>query len=285
MVEPLVTKFCVIYDGEDHVNHEMDIMTLGRSLSALGNALLDTNEIINGDRSSIDIKVDAEFIEGSFGFSIELIQSTLEAKDILSVLGFVGASAGAVTAATVISWLKGQKITLIESKDNEIDRIKIGKDFIDCPKDVTKLVTDTKIRKSLDDMIRVPLINKGTSTVSFKKDPSDKSAQFSVDKTGAKAFVKLTVKESSNSDEREAIIKFIAANIKTKSGWKIELDGQELTVKMEDEMFLERLNNMEEAHVFGKRFNVMLKIITKKSFGTESKSYVIKRVHYESKSK
>ena len=27
MAEPIVTKFCVIYDGEEHQNHEMDIMT------------------------------------------------------------------------------------------------------------------------------------------------------------------------------------------------------------------------------------------------------------------
>jgi hypothetical protein len=64
MTEPVITKFCVIYDDSEHANHEMDIMTLGRSLSALGDVLYEANEVINGDRNSIDVRVRAELIEG-----------------------------------------------------------------------------------------------------------------------------------------------------------------------------------------------------------------------------
>ncbi len=284
MAEPTVTKFCVIYDGEDHKNHEMNAITLGGALTALGKALYEANDIINGERNSIDVKVDAKFIKGSFGINVELLQFSPYAKDILSLLGFMGASATAVTAASVLNWLKGEKITLISNKDGGIDTIQAGNKSIDCPSEISRLVTNSEIRKALDEMIRVPLINKGTSSVAFKADTADKEATLIVNKETAKSFVKLAVEEIKESEEQEKTIKFIAANIRKKSGWKIDLDGEEVYAKMDDEFFKERLENMKEAHIFGKKFNVLLETVRKKSYGTSSKSYVIKRVHHESRS-
>ena len=90
MTQSAVTEFCVVYDGVDHENHVINITTLGKSLTALGNALKKANEILNGDSSTIDVRVNADLVAGSFGFLVEVIQSLPNAKDVLQVLGLLG---------------------------------------------------------------------------------------------------------------------------------------------------------------------------------------------------
>jgi len=283
MSETNTTKFTVIYDGEDHANHEINIMLLGKSLTALGDILYKTNEIINEDKDSIDVKVDADFIEGSFGFTVELIQSASDAKDILSLIGF-GAPllAGAGSVAGVISWLKGEEINFIDSDNDDIQVIKAGTRTIECSSDIAKLVENIDIRRSLDRMIKEPMEHEGTHSILINTTPDNDSNAFIVDKPASKSFIKLAVEQTTTFDEQNISVMFIAADIQSKSGWKIKLHGEDKIAKMEDDGFRNRLLNKEEPHVFGKSFNVKLKTITKKSYGAEKKSYIIKRINHES---
>lgn len=43
--------------------------------------------------------------------------------------------------------------------------------------------------------------------------------------------------------------------LQKKAGWKIIKGNKEFTVTMNDSVFIERLQNMEEAHIFGRTFN------------------------------
>lgn len=117
MIQPVITSFCMFYDGTDHENHEINIKTLGRSLSALGNALTEANAILNGDPKSIDVRVKADLIPGSVGIAVEVIQNLENAKDVVMALGLC-AGAPAAAALAVIDWLKGDQITIIDDEIN-----------------------------------------------------------------------------------------------------------------------------------------------------------------------
>lgn len=281
MSEPVVTKFCVIYDGPEHDNHEMDILTLGRSLSALGDVLYEANEIINGDRSSIDVRVNAEFIEGSFGFEIELLQSLAQAKNILTPLGLVGVAAGVTTVVSVINWLNGEEIKLINSEEGDVETIIAGEKQIHCSKDIARLVSNPTIRKCFEGFVNAPLQKAGTSSFTIKRSRDSEANELFIDKDTSKSFVKLSVEEIEKTEKTESNVKFIAANIKSKSGWKVEINGEEKLAKMEDELFRERLLNMEEPHIFGRSFNVKLKTVTKNKLGSKTQSFYIEKVHHE----
>ena len=282
MTEPVVTKFCVIYDGSEHANHEMDIMTLGRSLSALGDVLYEANEVINGDRNSIDVRVSADLIEGSFGIEIELFQSLAQARDILGPLGLLGIGVVGTTVVSVINWLKGDDITIISSEENGVQTIVAGEKRIDCPNDIAKLVSNRTIRTSFESIVNAPLQKAGTSSFAIKRSKDTEENELFIDKDTSKSFVKLSVEETEDTKTEETNVKFIAANIRSKSGWKIEINNEEKISKMEDELFLERLLNMEEPHIFGRSFNVKLKTVTKNKLGSKTQKFYIEKVHHES---
>jgi hypothetical protein len=257
----------------------MDIRTLGNSLNALGEIFHETNKIINGDSGFIDVKANADFISGSFGVEIELFQSLAQAKDILNPLGLLAFGTPIVTVVSIIKWLKGEEITFISSEDSNIKTIISGERRIECSKDVATLVSNPTIRKHFESLINVPLRKEGTSSFIIKKDKNLDENELFIDKDESKFFVKLSVEKKEEIEISEKNIKFIAANIESNSGWKVEIDGKEESVKMNDDFFRERLLNMEEPHIFGRSFNVKLKTIIINELGSKKLKFYIERVH------
>jgi len=276
------TKFIVTYDGEAHADHEMDIMTLGNSLSSLGTLLYETNEVLNQDRGSISIKINAEFVEGSFGVEVELIQSLIDAKDILTPLGLMGAGAATGTVVAVINWLKGERITAVEQQEDGTE-IFVGGDHITCPKAVAALVGNSKVRQAFEGVVRTPLQSDGTESVSFKRDRSDDDPVLEITRSQSESFTRLSVKPVNEEDTVDARVKFTAANVMKKTGWQILVGGSTVPVaaKMEDDAFRDRLKNQEENYVFGRRFDVKLEIKVRRMLNSEKKTYAIISVKHE----
>ena len=278
------TKFIVSYDGEAHADHEIDIMTLGNSLSSLGTLLYETNEVLNQDRSSITIKINAEFVEGSFGVEVELIQSLIDAKDILTPLGIMGAGTATGTVVAVINWLRGEEITAVEQQDDST-QIFVGGDHITCPKEVAALVSNPRVRQAFEGVVRAPLQSDGTESVSFRRDRNDDAPALEITKSQSESFTRLSVKPVDEEDTVDARVKFTAANVMKKTGWQILVGGTTVPVsaKMEDDAFRERLMNQEENYVFGRHFDVKLKIKVRKALDSEKKTYTILSVKHEVK--
>jgi len=276
------TKFIVSYDGEAHADHEIDIMTLGNSLSSLGTLLYETNEVLNQDRSSIAIKINAEFVEGSFGVEVELFQSLIDAKDILTPLGLMGAGTVTGTAVAVIEWLRGERITAVEQQDDST-QLFVGGDHITCPKEVAALVSNPRIRQAFEGVVRTPLQGDGTESVSFKRDRNDDEPVLEITRGQSEAFTRLSVQSVDEEDTVNARVKFTAANVMKKTGWQILVGGATMPVsaKMEDDAFRERLMNQEENYVFGRHFDVRLEIKTIRKLDSEIKKYTILSVMHE----
>ena len=277
------TSFCVVYDGPDHKTHDMNIMTLGRALTSLGTVLYEANHVVNGDRNTIKIDVNADFKEGSFGVEVILIQLLANSVDILQVLGFTGAAgAGAGTVVGALKELKGKEITTVQHPDDEDGDVTIIAEGtkITADKDVSKLVTNKTFRAAMEGLISAPLKNAGTTSFAIKRSIDDKPL-VKVTKAEENSFSGLIIDIKEQDKTQEKKIKFIAADIKKTTGWKVEIDGQVRTVHMEDALFKERLLNMEEPHIFGKFFIVKMKIKESTRLNKTKKSYTIVRVQHE----
>jgi hypothetical protein len=284
------SSFTVMFDGDDYDNHEIKIMMFARSLTALGDVLYEASEEINGSRDAIDVRINAKFIEGSFGFEVDVFQLIESAKNIVEIIGFTkGATAASAVGGLMglMNWLDGEKIASIdESGTGVIVETETGKSQ-NYTSNVARLAENKTIRTGLEKLIRAPLQDSGTSYVKIysEGDSKETSTEIVINKEEAKSYKKLAVKELKESTytTKEVRVKFIGANVRKKTGWQIEINDVPYTSKMMDELFIERLKNMEEAHIFGRTFNIKFgtRVITQ--YGKTSTTYEIETVHYESK--
>jgi hypothetical protein len=288
MTEPIVTKFCVVYDGPAHENHEINIMTLGASLTALGNVLKEANETLNGS-DMLEIRVNADFIEGSFGYVVELIQNYQDAKSILDYLGFsivnvVSTAAATGTVVGALQWLRGRDIIAVEDveADDNLVSLSVDGETISMPREVADMVAKPSFRKSVEGLIAKPLESPGTTSFSILRSPESTEPMLVIEKKETSYYRELKILPIENENTTEEKIKFIAANIKGKRGWKAEVHGKVLTIQMHDDAFIERLSNRTEAYLFGKTFTVALKTTTTSRLSRESKVYTVTRVYHES---
>lgn len=144
------------------------------------------------------------------------------------------------------------------------------------------MADNPKIRKSFEEFINAPLSNPGTDSFIIRDMPTSENNVVFIDKESAQSFVKLSIQETKKTEVIEVIVKFVAANVNNSSGWKAEINNKEEIVRMDDELFRERLHNMEEPNIFGRSFNVALEKITTTKFGNDSAKFSIKKVHHES---
>lgn len=286
------TKFYVFYDGKSHDNHEINIVTLGSSLMAMGRALDAANKELNGweDNAVIDVRVNAEFVEGSFGVEIEVLQFLAGAKDIVAALGFSAIAGGGVLGA--IDWLKGDSVDVGEVDDQGNSVLKVEADGdkpareLTCDDDIARLVSSPIVRKAMQEIIADPLKNEGTDKFLIRASRDiTTDPVVAVEKSEANKFVSppRVLKEVHSKDETEQKVLFTAANVNKKTGWKMFYKEKELSVRMDDEAFLARLQGMKEAYVFGKVFNVKLKEEKVVSGSSEKIKYTIVSVRHESK--
>ena len=108
--------FQIVYDGPALADGKMDVADLGPALIALGEVVARTNQILNGDRATVTVRINASSKPGSFPSLLELYQQTKalipdgEIKtglDILAVLGMAAAeNPQGVIGGVVDLWLK-----------------------------------------------------------------------------------------------------------------------------------------------------------------------------------
>ncbi|MDP2548078.1 hypothetical protein [Oceanobacter sp. 4_MG-2023] len=282
---PPKTSFKVVFDGAEYENHEIQIFTFARALSALGEVLYEANEEVNGSRDSIDVKVNAKFIEGSFGFEVDVFQLVSDAKNIVEMIGFLkgGAAAGSLGGLLgLLDWLKGEKVESVSDTDDGTEIKTSSGRTRSFPKRLTKLAINKKIRGGLEGLIRAPLQSKGTTVVKFQS-TVDSADETEISKEKSLSYVSIKRNELAEEDYSavESRVKFTATNVKKKTGWKIDHKDGDLTVKMEDDLFIERLKSSEETQLYGKEFLVLLGTRVKTQAGTKTTTYEIERVYYE----
>ena len=71
-------ELTISYDGEAVRAGVMDVQDLAPALMAASTLLRKTNQVLNGDRSTIQLKVRSDFRKGSFDVNLIVDQSLID---------------------------------------------------------------------------------------------------------------------------------------------------------------------------------------------------------------
>ncbi|MBO1109404.1 hypothetical protein [Plesiomonas shigelloides] len=269
--QPQAKSVSIVYQGKALDNHKMDILSFAGSLQGIGEAIYSANEIVNGGRD-IEVNVDAKLIAGSFGFDIEVIQYLANAKDVIQVLGLSGASlaVGGATVLEVLKKLNGRRIDIVEkTQDSDIVKLKVDGEEIECSDDVERIVNSPEIRKAVDAFVRQPLMQDGVDNFVVKESRDAKSELVKINKTEAEEYKspKVLFETKEEIEEFDAVVTFISAHADKKSGWRVDINGDVRTVRMDDEKFIRLVTGPNAPKIFGELFAVKMKRIQKNCGG------------------
>ncbi len=243
--------FAISYDMDETKEHSIDAEVLGHSLVNISKLVNDSNRLINGEESRIELQVKAHK-PGSF--TVELIAwYNTGGKELLDMLGF-SAKATAIAAvplATVfgtLAHLKDKKIKLTKTSDKKGSSIIETEDGqqIEVDENIASLVTNPEVRKSLSEIVSKPIA--GKEKASFKIKDENGIVVTEVKHEDAKAFTPIspkTVTTTVTKTDLQNQITFANVNFDSiSSGWKVYLPTMDKpqTIKMKDQAFINRIN-------------------------------------------
>ncbi|EAO1993157.1 hypothetical protein E0G79_25925 [Salmonella enterica] len=272
----------IVYTGKALDTHKMDILALAQSLKGLGEALYEANVLLNGDEK-FEVNVDAELIAGSFGFQLQVVQHLNNAKDVLKLFGLKASKiiVGESTVLEVLEKLDGRKIDIVET-DKSSGKVKLlvdGEEIV-CSQDVEKIVNSPEIRKVVDSFIRQPLLKEGIEGFVVKPSKDSTDIILEVKKENADNFKspRVLFETKEEDDESETTVTFLSADIEKKTGWRVMLNKEPRTVRMEDEEFMLRLKSKDTPNIFGDLYAVTIQKKVKNTGGDVTESLKIVKV-------
>jgi hypothetical protein len=164
--------FTVAYDGPGVVDATMDVRELAPALLSLGALCERTNELVNGERSQVSVRVQAGANRGSFPVDIQLVQladiagalfdQVRDANELLKLIG-VG---GVVGLFQLIKKLRGKKPDKVEDTPQGT-QVTSGDTTIIVDKRVVNLYLDPEARRHARGVVR-PLRAPAIDVVKFR---------------------------------------------------------------------------------------------------------------------
>ncbi|MDB5042154.1 MAG: hypothetical protein JWN27_2880 [Candidatus Eremiobacteraeota bacterium] len=181
-----VTTFSVEYDGERLRDGRMDIRDLAPALLSVARLCEEANRELNGQRARIAVQVNANFKRGSFGVSLDVVQTVVEnaknmllstpvheAKEILDTLGLLhtvatvasGGTLGLIQLVRVIA----RRVPKAIVHEPAAVKIVIENQTIVVSPEVWRLYIDPEVQKSIETVV-APLRKDGVEVVKFIAD-------------------------------------------------------------------------------------------------------------------
>ena len=222
----------------------------------------------------------------------------------MAVLEYLGFAAGAaVTTFTgkgvldVIKKTKGKSILEVKTTDksNEATLVLDGKELT-VDKKVARLVTNSKLRENIQQIVSVPLEGKIEPKFKVKlfeeplEDNNEQLNEVVAKEVRTVEFEQSQVKMIENMDislvpeihteEKEATIALTQISFTgSEKGWKMSYNGKtEVSVELLDENFIKKINKNTASFRKGDLFNVTLRITTRITGKRETVRYSIVKV-------
>ncbi|CAK1777863.1 conserved hypothetical protein [Vibrio crassostreae] len=243
--------FAISYDMDETKGHSIDAEVLGHSLVNISKLVNESNRLINGEESKMELQVKAHK-PGSF--TVELIAwYNTGGKELLDMLGFsakamVSASVPLGTVFATLAHLKNKKIKLTRTSDKKGASIIETEDGqqIEIDTKIVSLVTNPEVRKSLSEIVNKPISGKAKAKFKIKDESGNVVTE--VNNEDAVAFAPISSKTITTKVVKTDLqnqITFAAVNFDSiSSGWKVFLPSEDKpqTIKMKDQAFINRIN-------------------------------------------
>ncbi|EGQ7821972.1 hypothetical protein [Vibrio parahaemolyticus] len=246
---PRKEVFKISYDMPETSEHTIDAELLGSAILSMSRTLRYSDKVLNGEESNIQVEVRAHE-EGSF--VIEFVTwLTTGGVDVLSTIGLtgLGASAASGTVLGVLDEIKDKKIVAkVLRSDNKVELELENGETVECDSHIADIVTDHKIRKELDQVIKAPVAGKQDAKFIVKDEEDNDLLQIDSDKAHYYKSISAKTLEEQTDETKQVTIYFSQVNFDGPSGWKCKLpDGNVVSVRMRDQAFRERvINGYEE---------------------------------------
>lgn len=264
-------------DGQP--THQIDAETLGESLTELSSLLRNSIKTLQGESASAKLDVIANS-EGSF--IVEFIAFlSAGGLEMLKTLG-ITSSAMASSGGTIFSLLKhiGNRkvVKKIINKDDTVSLILDDNEKIDCTDEVAMLMDSYSVRKSIENLVSKPVASGKANGISFLDDNEAVTAK--LPKEELSSFIAPARKNF--TEEKESVkrveVEFEVVDFTKATGWKINLDGQTISVRIKDQAFLERVGSSKRDFKKGQTFQVDLRTKEKLVEGKTTTTYSIEQV-------
>lgn len=284
------SNITIAYTGPLVDDGTMDVQDLGPALMALGSLVNEANKVLNNDKSSIAVKVNADFRKGSFEIQLELIRSlaaqfqslftpNVTMEELMTYLGLASTIKGVVGGPSlidVIKWAKNRAITKATRHKDGMITLESGQDHITVNANVVNIYQSVPVRESFDKVVE-PIRREGIDSFQVRQE-SNKSVIQSIRKEDADSFAFDAANattageevETTESDEWVNILNVSFEDLK----WRFRSDENKFHAKIEDEAFLEKVNNGTLSFTNGDMLKIKLeRTQTRKSDGTIKNEY------------
>lgn len=297
-----IVRFTVSYDAKDneYAKHRIDADQLIEIVTNMKELINRADRTIHRRQSTVKLYLQAPVQSGSVEVPF-LLDNASNAMAVLEYLGF--AAGAAVTTFTgkgvldVIKKTKGKSILEVKTTDksNEATLVLDGKELT-VDKKVARLVTNSKLRENIQQIVSVPLEGKIEPKFKVKlfeeplEDNNEQLNEVVTKEVRTVEFEQSQVKMIENMDislvpeihteEKEATIALTQISFTgSEKGWKMSYNGKtDVSVELLDENFIKKINKNTASFRKGDLFNVTLRITTRITGKRETVRYSIVKV-------
>lgn len=239
--------FEIVYDGPALKSHEMDVRDLAPALMAISDLLDESNKIVSGEKTRVQVNVKGTFKSGSFGVDLSVLHGPLQgftslfnsesvnaASNLLQIVGFILPNQSS-SLIGFLTWLKNRKITKVE-EGKTTTTIQVEDESTKVNPVVIALFSNVKIRTSLQKIIADPLSKEGVESFKIKKDGKEITSVMGEEKD----YFKLSAvpDEPLQDQEREVYLKALSVIFVEGNKWKFSDGTNEFFATVKDEKFV-----------------------------------------------
>ena len=279
-------KFSIAYDGPALKGGTMDVRDLAPALLAAGQLFDAANGVLNGERASIKLNVDATG-EGSFELFLEVainfkaqIVGIFSGDDVTAALQLkelvLASSPAAVGLIWLVKKLRGRSPDRVKQGKGDNVIISIGETSIDVPLRLLELYQNIPVRTALEKLIRDPLQKEGIDKFQVRQ---NKEAQETVEGEEAEYFARPNIPEEVLvEDTRRAAFSIISLAFKEDNKWRLYDGNAPIYASIEDEEFLYKVDSNQIAFAKGDVLICIVKMKQSRGLNGLSTEYVVERV-------
>lgn len=256
----------LILRGPAVENGQIDIQDFAPALLSVGELLQSANEVINGDKAKVAVKVRATAV-ACFEIDFAILQEIIETiftyaqvhkdkiepadalVDLVFKVGTLAVSSVTVTGGGLfafLKWRKRRKPDQIKEKDRDVI-IHIGDNYFITNSQTIKLAKSVTVRTQARKLVSI-LKREGIESISVRQPGGE---ELTLDRNDISSFdVPDNDEEEIEDKTRKMTLRIISLSFKKDNKWRLTDDIEPFTADIKDVGFLNKIANDEIS--FGK---------------------------------